>query len=586
MKPTPFISSWRRIKCFIGSLVLFLPVLAHAGTGGDGQITFKEWILTEITASGDPFYSSTTAHRNNPTSAIKYGDFPDFTATAATDSGTVPHVFAQSPWYDAVSVNPNDGNFAQIEGYLSLPCYTTLQIRTLANGNPAATGTVRENFTALHLSILPSGDATLLPADLKRVSYDKVNFSGTRVSSLEYTLPNTLASGKWVRFGDAISDGADFYGAILQWNINGAGWVNIPASAFSSVLGGTGSLVNTPGQCVCGNGLVEPGEACDDANTVSGDGCAAACTIESGFTCQMTVVGEGPTVCAEDCVVCHDVSGAYSFNGANFVDTKSKLTNPANFGPNGTVKANMIFKPLPTNGTITEALLDTMGCDVVHLGLGSNTIAASTTAIPITHAESIQVRNWSLKPKHFAIVNQGFVADWGYTNVAGNTNPNTLQPEFTSLSAGPFGSVASFVQSGGFQGSVSGGPPLLNCEVTLDSAGRSSIVYDSTTGDFLMGDVDIISDLSLSAGATITNSNDILLANMFAFACKNDTTVPAGCPVPNSCGNGMVEGTEACDDGNTAAGDGCSATCTVESGYVCSPTTVGSGPSIWRHRFR
>ncbi len=30
------------------------------------------------------------------------------------------------------------------------------------------------------------------------------------------------------------------------------------------------------------------------------------------------------------------------------------------------------------------------------------------------------------------------------------------------------------------------------------------------------------------------------------------------------CGNGAVEGSEACDDGGTAAGDGCSATCTVE----------------------
>ena len=30
------------------------------------------------------------------------------------------------------------------------------------------------------------------------------------------------------------------------------------------------------------------------------------------------------------------------------------------------------------------------------------------------------------------------------------------------------------------------------------------------------------------------------------------------------CGNGVVENTEECDDGNTADGDGCSANCTVE----------------------
>ena len=35
---------------------------------------------------------------------------------------------------------------------------------------------------------------------------------------------------------------------------------------------------------VCGNALVEAGEACDDGNTDAGDGCSAACTIEDGAT--------------------------------------------------------------------------------------------------------------------------------------------------------------------------------------------------------------------------------------------------------------------------------------------------------------
>jgi cysteine-rich repeat protein len=35
------------------------------------------------------------------------------------------------------------------------------------------------------------------------------------------------------------------------------------------------------------------------------------------------------------------------------------------------------------------------------------------------------------------------------------------------------------------------------------------------------------------------------------------------------CGNGLLEATEQCDDGNTVEGDGCSSTCTVENGFVC-----------------
>ncbi|MGA7742425.1 MAG: DUF4215 domain-containing protein [Polyangia bacterium] len=35
----------------------------------------------------------------------------------------------------------------------------------------------------------------------------------------------------------------------------------------------------------CGNGNLEPGEACDDGNLVNGDGCSSTCQIEPGFTC-------------------------------------------------------------------------------------------------------------------------------------------------------------------------------------------------------------------------------------------------------------------------------------------------------------
>lgn len=33
---------------------------------------------------------------------------------------------------------------------------------------------------------------------------------------------------------------------------------------------------------ICGNGIVETGEQCDDGNTISGDGCSSACQVEGG----------------------------------------------------------------------------------------------------------------------------------------------------------------------------------------------------------------------------------------------------------------------------------------------------------------
>ncbi|MCZ7683372.1 MAG: DUF4215 domain-containing protein [Sandaracinaceae bacterium] len=56
-----------------------------------------------------------------------------------------------------------------------------------------------------------------------------------------------------------------------------------------------------------------------------------------------------------------------------------------------------------------------------------------------------------------------------------------------------------------------------------------------------------------------------------------DTGPPDGGPPDGGpvCGDGVLAGTEACDDGDTTAGDGCSDTCTVEDGWDCntaSPT--------------
>jgi fibro-slime domain-containing protein len=39
--------------------------------------------------------------------------------------------------------------------------------------------------------------------------------------------------------------------------------------------------------------------------------------------------------------------------------------------------------------------------------------------------------------------------------------------------------------------------------------------------------------------------------------------------VSTSCGNGILEGTEGCDDGNTVAGEGCTSDCKIEADWAC-----------------
>src|SRR5262245_33455375 len=38
------------------------------------------------------------------------------------------------------------------------------------------------------------------------------------------------------------------------------------------------------------------------------------------------------------------------------------------------------------------------------------------------------------------------------------------------------------------------------------------------------------------------------------------------------CGDGVIDGSEKCDDGNPSNGDGCSSSCQVEAGFDCKGT--------------
>ena len=42
---------------------------------------------------------------------------------------------------------------------------------------------------------------------------------------------------------------------------------------------------------ICGNGVVEANEECDDGNTVDGDGCSSTCNIEEGVIPTVSLWG-------------------------------------------------------------------------------------------------------------------------------------------------------------------------------------------------------------------------------------------------------------------------------------------------------
>lgn len=58
---------------------------------------------------------------------------------------------------------------------------------------------------------------------------------------------------------------------------------------------------------ICGNGVIETPETCDDQGTANGDGCTSACQVELGYTCDYepsiceTTCGDGVKAAIEGC---------------------------------------------------------------------------------------------------------------------------------------------------------------------------------------------------------------------------------------------------------------------------------------------
>jgi cysteine-rich repeat protein len=68
----------------------------------------------------------------------------------------------------------------------------------------------------------------------------------------------------------------------------GSGSTHSAASAASTVSSVTGSGSSAAANPVCGNGLLEAGEECDDGNFLAGDGCSITCQREAASSTSVT----------------------------------------------------------------------------------------------------------------------------------------------------------------------------------------------------------------------------------------------------------------------------------------------------------
>jgi cysteine-rich repeat protein len=125
-----------------------------------------------------------------------------------------------------------------------------------------------------------SGAVALVPAgDLTTVTVTLLGVAGTTPLTSDGTFSLSAAPGAVTVLVQApgYSDG-------VLANVLAAGGTTVDLGTVRLTAGSAtfdAGSVSTGTDPLCGNGLVDPGEGCDDGNRLSSDGCSAGCTLET-----------------------------------------------------------------------------------------------------------------------------------------------------------------------------------------------------------------------------------------------------------------------------------------------------------------
>jgi cysteine-rich repeat protein len=290
---------------------------------------------------------------------------------------------------------------------------------------------------------------------------------------------------------------------------------------------------------LCGDGAVEAIEACDDGNTVSGDGCDGACAIEPGYLCE-----GAPSVCSR----CGDgrVTGAERCDDGNAASGDGCDGSCAT--ERGYACAGMPSVCVPTCGD--GYVVGDEECDDGAL-VGGDGCSAS------------------------CVLEVGWTCD--------DAEPTTCVPICgDGLIVGPETCDDRGLQSVGCGADCRAEPGYV-------CAGAPSVCF-TECGDGIVAGAEVCDDGpdnqddmpdACRTDCTLPFCGDLVVDTTYGETCDDGNTnnhdgCLTGCRVP-SCGDGFLQPGEQCDDGNNWPGDGCDSSCQIEDGYECggAPTHCG-----------
>ncbi len=400
------------------------------------------------------------------------------------------------------------------------------------------------------------------------------------------------------------------------------------ADARNSADVGTFVLDAKLSAAVCGNGVLDGGETCDDGNTTSGDGCDSTCKVE-------TVTGDNCTN-AQELTPVAGTGGTYSVKRTG---STVGLTDDVNrCGGTGIRQPDAVYTvTAPVDGWMDvtlnrNAYLNLEIATACNLGTSTTGRVTCQTAadgrLPEKYGMAVRagtqywlfvdagVNNASgvgsylldvqFRPQTCGndVIEGTEACDDGNTNNGdGCTSTCTLEPTPTEgntcATAATFALAETSTGSGVWAGTVTSGTTNLTsnhssappCGATNGKDAWYKIVAPRA-GVLIAKVGDTLWDVSLNARpgscttTTGTSTNFITCSNVtprgneqIAFAVEEGSTyyvivdgsTKSGAFTldisvgPSACGDGVVSSGEACDDGNTSNGDGCSSTCAFET---------------------
>jgi cysteine-rich repeat protein len=300
---------------------------------------------------------------------------------------------------------------------------------------------------------------------------------------------------------------------------------------------------------VCGDGVIGPGETCDDNNTTSGDGCDSNCTV--------TACGNGVITVGEVC----DDGNATNDDGC---DNNCTVTACGNGVPTGEEACD--------DGNMTEGDGCDSNCTVTACGNGVITAGETCDDANLTDGDGCD-NNCTVTGCGNGVMTMGEVCDDGNATEGDGCDSNCT----VSACGNGITSPTEVCDDGNL---VDGDNCDSNCTPTGCGNGIMTMGEACDDGNPIEGD-------NCDSNCTVSACGNGIIAP--TEVCDDGNLVDgdncdSNCTV-TACGNGIVTMGEVCDDGNATNGDNCDNNCTVTAcgngivtmGEVCDDGNLTSG---------